>query len=436
MQFYSTKNKNVRVGLAEALMRGIAPDGGLLMPTQIPQVSPNFLKTIRKRTFPEIATYLTSLFFQDDLPKETIENICTKSFDFTLPLTKLSNNLVMLELFHGPTLAFKDFGARFMARITSYFARQTKKHITVLVATSGDTGSAVAAGFYKVPNIDVILLYPKGKVSPMQEKQLTTMGGNITALEIKGSFDDCQKLVKRAFGDYALRSRFTLTSANSINVARLLPQIFYYFYVYAKGESLGKPLVFSIPCGNLGNLTAAILAKHMGLPIARLIAATNRNDVFTRYIKTGIFTPKLSKTTLSNAMDVGNPSNFVRIVELYKNNLSKIRTDITSQSFSDSQTMTAIKEVWQKYQYIMDPHSAVAYLGLAQYQQKHPRINGIALATGHPAKFPELIENILHKKIPIPKGLKQALLGKKQTVELSNRFAEFKKYLLKQSVDS
>ncbi len=417
-------------------MRGIAPDGGLLIPTTIPKVSPEFIKTIRKRTFPEIATYLASLFFQDDLPKKTIENICRESFNFPLPLTKLSSNLIMLELFHGPTLAFKDFGARFMARITSYFARQTKKHITVLVATSGDTGSAVAAGFYNVPNVNVILLYPKGKVSPIQEKQLTTMGENITALEIKGSFDDCQKLVKRAFIDYTLRNKFTLTSANSINVARLLPQIFYYFYAYAKSISLTKPLVFSIPCGNLGNLTAAIIAKRMGLPIVKLIAATNRNDVFERYIKSGIFTPKLSKTTLSNAMDVGNPSNFVRIIELYENSISKIRTDITSQSFSDSQTMAAIKEVYQKNQYIMDPHSAVAYLGLAEYQQKNPYVNGVALATGHPAKFPELIENVLHKKIPIPQNLKQALLGKKKVIELPNRFSDFKKYLLKQPIDS
>lgn len=431
MRLYSTNNKNTTVSLEEAVMSGVAENGGLFMPKKIPRFAPDFYDTLPSLNFQKIAFHVAKALFGQDLSDKNLKKMVDKSFDFDIKLKKFNKKIYALELFFGPTLAFKDFGARFMAQLVSYYARKEKKKLTVLVATSGDTGSAVASSFYKVLGIDVILLYPKGKVSKTQEKQLTTMDGNIKAIEIKGTFDDCQSLVKRAFQDSKINKVMTLTSANSINVARLFPQIFYYFYAFAKLKSLHKPLIFSIPCGNLGNLTAAIFAKRMGLPIAKLIAATNQNDVFSKYIKSGIFKQKPSISTLSNAMDVGNPSNFARILELYNNDVTNIRKDVWSESFTDQQTIDAIKQVFNKYNYILDPHSAVAYLGLTEYLKKeNNQVIGIFLATAHPAKFPELIEEILRKKVNIPKSLEYYLNGKKKSTILSNRFSDFKKYLL------
>ncbi len=431
MKLYSINNKNTTVSLEEAVMRGVATDGGLFMPKEIPRFAPDFFNTLPSLSFQKIAFYVAKALFGQDISDKNLTKMVNKSFDFDIKLKKLNQEIYALELFYGPTLAFKDFGARFMSQLVSYYAKKKKKKLTVLVATSGDTGSAVASSFYKVLGINVILLYPKDKVSKTQEKQLTTMDGNIKAIEIKGTFDDCQSLVKQAFHDLKINKFMTLTSANSINVARLFPQIFYYFYAYAKLKDLNKPLIFSIPCGNLGNLTAAMFAKRMGLPIAKLIAATNQNDVFSKYIKNGIFKQKPSISTLSNAMDVGNPSNFARILELYNNDVKNIRKDVWSESFTDQQTIGAIKQVYNKYSYMLDPHSAVAYLGLTEYLKKeNNQVIGILLATAHPAKFPELIEEVLRKKVNIPKSLEYYLKGKKKSIVLSNSFADFKNYLL------
>lgn len=422
MRFYSTGNKGKTTRLRRAILGGLAPDGGLYLPQIIPQVSRQFLDKLHTLTFPQIAFELSRLLFNDEIPADILKKITEKAFNFPIKLVQLDSNLFSLELFHGPSLSFKDFGARFMAQLLSYFASQEKKDITILVATSGDTGSAVGYGFHKIPGIRVVLLYPKNMVSFIQKQQLTTINDNVQAIEVRGTFDDCQQMIKQAFLDKDLRNKLFLTSANSINVARLLPQIFYYFYAFSRLKSQ-KPIKFSIPCGNLGNLTAGILAKKMGLPITKIVAATNSNDVFTRFLKNGTFKPQAIKQTLSNAMDVGNPNNLARIRQLYKNDIKAMQKDIESQSFTDEQVKDTIKEVYQKYNYILDPHSAVAYLGLKGHQ-------GVFLSTAHPAKFPELIEKVLGKKILMPKSLKTSLKRKKETIELSKNFDQLKHLLL------
>lgn len=434
MKFYSTRQKNALVELREAVMNGLAPDGGLYMPSQIPHLPNDFFKQADLMSFQDIAFEASKNFFMPDVPRNTLMTIIQESFNFDAPLIKLDKQLYVFELFHGPTCAFKDFAARFMARLFGFFAKKSQQEIIILVATSGDTGSAVARGFLNVKGIKVIILYPSGKVSPLQEKQLTGMGKNITALEIQGVFDDCQKLVKQAFLDKEIKEKITLASANSINIARLLSQSFYYVYLCAR---LNKkvPIVVSVPSGNFGNLTAGIIAKKMGAPIVKFIASTNSNDVVPKYLLTGNFQPKLSVSTISNAMDVGNPSNFSRMLELYDNNVEKMRNDIHGASFSDTETKKAILNVYKRYKYIMDPHGTVAYLGLIDFMKnkeykKYKECEGVFLETAHPAKFFEEVEKVIGAPVSMPDRLKSYIKREKKAILLKNNFSEFKNFLL------
>ena len=432
MIFYSTNKKSSEVDFKTAVLRGLPEDNGLYMPKQIPELPTGFFNILPGLTFHEISFRVANTFLSEDLPEESLETIINEAFNFDAPLVKLDNNLFTLELFHGPTHAFKDFAARFMAELMGYYVEQSGNEITILVATSGDTGSAVASGFLNVPGINVFLLYPSNKVSYIQEQQLTTFGNNIIALEINGTFDDCQKIVKEAFLDQELKRLFSLTSANSINIARLIPQSFYYFYAYAQAKKYNDdPVIISVPSGNLGNLTSGLLAKRMGLPIKKFVLSSNINDVAHQYLKTGIYTPALAIKTISNAMDVGNPSNFVRIQALYDNNIEKIRKDVSGFSFNDSQTIKAIQDVYKKYKYVMDPHGAVGYLGLQNYlQQLNEKVNAIFIETAHPAKFLDSVEEAIETKIEMPENLKSVLNKQKKTVKISNMFSSFKEYLL------
>ena len=443
MEFYSTNNKNLSADLKEVVLKGLASDGGLFMPKTIPHMPESFFENLHNLTFTEIAFEVSKKLLGDDVPEDVLKTIIDDAFDFPVPLVEIKLGVSVLELYHGPTMSFKDFGARFMSRLMSYFLKGSEKELTILVATSGDTGSAVASGFLNVPGINVIILYPSGKVSPLQEKQLTTMGGNIKAVEVNGVFDDCQKMVKAAFVDEEIIKKFSLASANSISIARLLPQTFYYFYAYAKivksldktrdssGE-LKKPVVISVPSGNYGNITAGLIAKRMGLPIKKFIASTNANNVVPEFLEKGIFKARDSVQTISNAMDVGNPSNFARMLELYGHSAQKMSEDIIGFSFSDDETKHAIKEVYEKYNYLMDPHGAVAYLGLEKYMKDNDReANGIFLETAHPAKFGEVVEEVLGKKIDIPDQLKKYLDREKESTVISSSFSDFKEFLLK-----
>lgn len=431
IQFYSTTGKSPKVSLEEAVMQGLASDGGLFMPDSIPVMTPHFFNRINSLSFQEVGFEVANTLLQGIIPPENLLKIVDNSMTFEVPLKALEKDLYALELFHGPTMSFKDFGARFMAQLLGYFVQHRDKTLNILVATSGDTGSAIADGFYKVPGIHVWILYPKGKVTWSQEKQMTTMGHNITALEVEGTFDDCQRLVKAAFSDKDLRQKISLTSANSINIARLIPQSFYYFYAYAQLKNRNLPLVFSVPSGNFGNLTAGLLSKKMGLPVTRFIAATNANDTVPRYLQTGVFEPLPSKQTLSNAMDVGNPSNFARMLDIYKLQLESMRQDIVGISFTDAQTRAIMQDVFSEYGYLMDPHGAVACLGLiAYFSHYHEKANGIFLETADPAKFADDVEKITKQKVPIPERLKQVLSKEKQTIVISSRYEEFKELLL------
>lgn len=434
MKFYSTNNKSVSVSLKEAVLNGIADDGGLYMPYEIPRHRDSFIQNLDKLTFHEIAFETAKLFLSGEIPVKDIENIITEAIYFEAPLAKLNENINVLELFHGPTLAFKDFGARFMSKVMSYFILNStgKKNITILVATSGDTGSAVANGFYKTEGINVILLYPSNKVSKIQEQQLTTLGENVTALEVDGTFDDCQRLVKAAFPDKDISQKMTLSSANSINIARLIPQSFYYINAVAQLKDSSKPVIISVPSGNFGNLTAGLFAKEMGLPVSKFIAAVNSNDVFLEYLKSGTFTPRPSVKTISNAMDVGNPSNFVRILNLYNNDYTKIKDTIYSAGFTDSETRKGIKEVYDKYNYTIDPHGSVGYLALKKYELENnlDDYNGIVLETAHPAKFKDEVEEVLSTNIELPSALKECLQKEKQSVKISKEFNDLKSFLL------
>ena len=432
MKYYSTKNKSYKVSFRDAVLKGIAPDGGLFMPDNIPQFEDDFFNNISELSFKEIAFLVAKELFSSDIETVELKKIIDSSITFDAPLVRLLDNINVLELFHGPTLAFKDFGARFMANTVAYLNRNSDKEINILVATSGDTGSAVANGFYKVDGINVVLLYPSEKVSKIQEQQLTTLGENITALEILGTFDDCQALVKKAFADNELNSKMTLSSANSINIARLLPQSLYYFNAYARVIDKKQPTVISVPSGNFGNLTGGLIAKRMGLPVQKFIAATNSNDVFTHYIETSFFQPKPSVKTLSNAMDVGNPSNFVRVLDLYNNDYNKIKNEIYSKSFSDEETINAIKEVYTQYNYLIDPHGAVGYLALKYYlaETKSKNINGVIVETAHHSKFADIVENVLNIKVEIPERLSECLKKEKQSVKISKNYNGFKEFLL------
>ena len=400
------------------------------MPESIPPIADEFLKNLEQFSFQDIGFEICKTLFQGYIPEDDIHKIIEKSITFPAPLVHLDDELKILELFHGPSLAFKDFGARFMAQLMSYFNKDNERELVILVATSGDTGGAVAAGFYKTPGIKVVILYPSGKVSHLQEKQLTTLGHNISALEVDGTFDDCQALVKSAFLDKGLTNKLRLSSANSINIARLIPQSFYYFEAVKQLKDTNKQIVFCIPCGNLGNLTAGLIAKRMGLDIHQFIAATNINSVVPEYLSSGIYSPRPSIRTLSNAMDVGNPSNFDRIMDLFSSTWNNVKSELKGYAFSDTETERGMKEVFEKYNYTIDPHGAVGYLALKEYQKEKSNTYGIVLETAHPSKFSDDVEEILDTKINIPKRL-AILRDKKKTAHpISIDFVEFRDWLL------
>ncbi len=428
MKYYSDKNKNLCADLKTAVLEGLAPDGGLFIPENIPLLSQSFLDSLHNFSFSEIAFEVLKPYVSENMNDDVLSSIISRTFTFPAPVIKLSKNLGILELFHGPTLAFKDFGARFMANTMSHFIRQENRELNILVATSGDTGSAVAHGFYGVEGINVYILYPSQKVSKIQEMQLTTLDKNITALEIEGTFDDCQKLVKEAFTDQELRKYIPLSSANSINIARLLPQSIYYFEAF-KQIPRDKNVIFSVPSGNLGNLTAGLIAKKSGLPVKKFIAAANANSVFTEYIESGRFIPRPSVKTYSNAMDVGNPSNLARIDSIYGNLLKSIRDDIFSISFSDVQTIQAIKELKEKYNYLIDPHGAVGYLAFDKYAKTQDDF-GVILETAHPAKFGDVIELNTGYKIEMPLRLADYLKDKKKSIKMDTQYNSLKSFLL------
>ena len=433
MKYYSTNGIVGNVSLDEAVIKGLAADKGLFMPEKIKLLPQVFFEQVDKMSLQEIAFSVAETFFGEDIPVDDLRKIVYETLCFDIPIVQVKENIFSLELFHGPTLAFKDVGARFMARMLGYFVKGgNSKRINVLVATSGDTGSAVANGFLNVDGVQVYVLYPKGKVSEIQEKQFTTLGNNITALEIDGCFDDCQALVKSAFMDEELRSKMFLTSANSINLARFLPQSFYYFWGYALLKRMGREreVVVSVPSGNFGNLTAGLFAKQMGLPVKYFIAANNRNDIFYNYLQTGEYNPHPSIATIANAMDVGNPSNFARVISLYNNDYDAICKDISGGTFDDRQIAEAVKRVYGETGYLLDPHGACGYLALEERLGEGE--TGVFLETAHPAKFKETIEDILQQGIGVPEKLQEFMRGEKQSVALGGSFKEFKEYLLKE----
>ena len=433
MKYFSTNKSVLSVSLMEAVTKGLASDNGLFMPERIEEFDVEFFNGIHQMSFQEIAAEVANKFFGEDIPEHILENIVFDTLNFDCPVVKVSDSIYSLELFHGPTLAFKDVGARFMARLLGHFLQGYKKDVNVLVATSGDTGSAVANGFLDIPGIKVYVLYPKGLVSNIQEKQFTTLGKNIVALEIDGTFDDCQRLVKSAFMDAELNKAMVLTSANSINVARFLPQAFYYFNAYARLREAGVTgdLVFSVPSGNFGNLTAGLFAKYMGLPVKRFIAANNENDVVYQYLKTGKYEPRASVATIANAMDVGAPSNFARILELYNQSHGDICTDMVGYRYSDDEIRETMKAVYESENYMLDPHGAVGYRALKADLQ--PGEVGVFLETAHPAKFTETVESVLGKgSVTLPEKLEEFMKGQKLSIEISSDFEDFKGFLLKQ----
>ena len=434
MNYYSTNGNAPIADLHKAVVKGLAEDRGLYMPERINKLPQEFFDNIEKMSFQEIAYTVASAFFGEDVDPDALHDIVYDTLSFDCPVVQVKGNIYTLELFHGPTLAFKDVGARFMARLLQYFIRQEQgnQQVNVLVATSGDTGSAVANGFLGVDGIHVYVLYPKGKVSPIQECQFTTLGKNITAIEVDGVFDDCQALVKNAFMDAELNQHMKLTSANSINVARFLPQAFYYFNAYARMKEQGKAdnLVICVPSGNFGNICAALFGHAMGLPIKRFIAANNANDIFFKYLQTGKYEPKPSKQTLANAMDVGDPSNFARIYDLYGKSHEKITSLISGATYSDDQIRQTMRECYEDTKYILDPHGACGFQALVD--GLNPDETGVFCETAHPAKFKEKVDEILGIDVAIPERLQNFMKGQKQSVPMSKDFADFKQYLMKQ----
>ena len=430
MEFYSTQNKNTLVSLREAVFRGLPPDNGLYMPARIPNVPKETLEKFANLSFQEIAQTLTELLFEDDLGNTKITNIVDGAFDFPIELVEIEPGVHVLELFHGPTLAFKDFGARFMARLMACLRDSESREINILAATSGDTGTAVGQGFKGVEGVRVTLLYPSGKVSQIQEQQLTTIGNNVQALEIEGSFDDCQRMVKTAFLDPELGKQLTLSSANSINVARLIPQSFYYFFGFSRLTQTQHPIVFSVPSGNFGNLTAGILALRMGLPVDQFIAATNSNHIVPDYLASGLFEPKPSIMTISNAMDVGDPSNFARLQDLYGNVDSMLR-EMSGAWFTDEQTKESILDVFHRLGYTMCPHTAIGYRALKEFQDKNSSFStGVLLSTAHPAKFHDTVEEVTGTRVEMPGALREALQQPKSSIQLAPDYEYLKDYLL------
>ncbi|MDB5123429.1 MAG: thrC [Mucilaginibacter sp.] len=434
MHFYSTNNPSTRVSFKEAVFNSMPQDKGLYMPVTIPRLDDKFINNLREYSLPEIAFHVSKNLLGDDIPDSDLKAIIDDAINFLAPVVRLEDNVFVLELFHGPSLAFKDFGARFMSRVMAYFLEKGEKQLDVLVATSGDTGGAVALGFLGVPNTRVTILYPKGKVSEIQELQLTTNGQNIRAVEIDGTFDDCQALVKQAFTDKELNDKFRLTSANSINIARLIPQTFYYFGAYAQLLKQGiNKVVFSVPSGNFGNIGAGLLAWKMGLPVKHFIAATNVNDTVPEFFRTGVYQPKPSVATLSNAMDVGDPSNWVRIADLFRNDMSALKNLITGYSYDDEETMAAIKFIFDNYNYVACPHTAIAWQALRDWQQDNFKQNvaGVFLSTAHPCKFPDVYPESISCKIDVPEQVKALTKKNKHLVALGKDFDGFKEYLLK-----
>lgn len=455
MQLYSTGNRNETADFRTAVMNGLAPDGGLYMPASLPGMPASFWKSLSGKTLKSKARTVFGVLLAEDFSEAEIQEITDLAFTFDAPVVRLDDQAHVLELFHGPTLAFKDFGARTMAAMMSVFARKEGETITIVTATSGDTGAAVAQGFHKAPGVEVFVFYPSGQVSPLQEKQFTTLGDNITALEVDGTFDDCQRLVKACFSDDRIRQAKQLTTANSINIARLLPQMIYYIHAVTEmmppgspgpgaaladgavtdrmpgpaGDRDARPIVCAVPSGNFGNLTAGLMAHKMGLPIRRFIAATNVNHVVPDYLREGRFHPKPSLRTISNAMDVGNPSNFDRMLDLYGHDHKTMSHDILGAWFDDRQTREAIVEVWERFGYLMDPHTAVGYLGCRRHTAENER--GLILATAHPAKFPETIESLLPDTIRTPDRLMAATAGKKQSIPVSAEMDAVREVLLK-----
>ena len=413
----------------EAVIKGIAPDKGLYYPHEIKPLSKVIIKNLNNLSIHDIAYESIKQFIGDSIPKNKLKSIIQETLNFDFPLIKVDENNFSLELFHGPTLAFKDVGARFMARCLGFFNENSKEKITVLVATSGDTGGAVADGFYNVPGVKVVILYPKGKVSAIQEKQMTTLGGNITALEVEGVFDDCQDMVKKAFVDTQINKKIRLTSANSINVARWLPQMFYYFAGYQKASKYKLPVNFSVPSGNFGNLCAGLIAQKLGLPINHFLACTNINDSVPRYLKSGIYDPNPSVQTISNAMDVGNPSNFIRVQKVFNNDIHKLKKQVSGYSFNDNETKKCIKNIYKNNKYILDPHGAIGYLGLKKFSKTNPNQIGIFLGTAHPCKFSEVVEKTIKQKIEMPKKLSKILEGEKKSIKIAD-YSQLKEYLL------
>lgn len=431
MNYYSTNKKAALASLQTAVVDGLAEDRGLYMPEIIKALPQSFFDEIQDLSFQEMSYRVADAFFGEDIEPETLKQIVYETLSFDTPLVKVSDSIYSLELFHGPTLAFKDVGARFMARLLGYFIRkQGQSDVNVLVATSGDTGSAVANGFLGVEGIHVYVLYPKGLVSEIQEKQFTTLGQNITAVEVAGTFDDCQALVKAAFMDADLKAHMNLTSANSINVARFLPQAFYYFNAYAQLKRMGlsENVVMCVPSGNFGNITAGLFGKKMGLPIKRFIASNNRNDIFFEYLKTGEYKPRPSVSTLANAMDVGDPSNFARILDLYGHSHAAISAEISGARYDDEQIASTVKSVYRETGYLLDPHGACGYQALVD--QLQPGETGVFLETAHPAKFKDTVDAIIGDAVVIPSALEAFMKGTKQSMPMSREFADFKAFLL------
>ncbi len=431
MRYRSTSRKAPLTSLRGAVLRGLAPDGGLYMPVEIARHSPKELEEFRGLPFTEVCFRVVRPFATPDVPEEVLWQIVSEAINFPVKLVSLSPGLHILELFHGPTLAFKDFGARFMARLMGYFVRGETRPLTVLVATSGDTGSAVAHGFLNVPGIRVLILYPSKRVSEAQEKQFTTLGENITALEVAGTFDDCQRLVKQAFSDAELNRCAFLTSANSINIGRLLPQMFYHVAAYRQLPVASVPLIVSVPSGNFGNLTAGIFAKRIGLPVAKYVASTNANDVVPEYLLTGEFHPRAAKTTYANAMDVGNPNNFPRLLDLCRNRLEYVQKEIWGHGVTDEETLREMKAIHDRFGYIADPHTAVGVLGWEAFKLEHAEpAQGLVLATAHPAKFADVVMKAIGTAPPLPDRLATYLKREKLSLAISSSYAEFKQFLL------
>ncbi len=418
MKYFSLNKRSPSVSYREAVIRGIAPDGGLYFPEDIPKFRKGFIEEIRELPPVEIGMEAMQPFVDGEIPPAVLEEILNKVLDFDFPLVALDKGISALELFHGPTMAFKDVGARFMALSLGYFSRNSDREVTVLVATSGDTGGAVAKGFLGVPGVNVVILYPDKKVSDIQERQLTTLGRNIKALRVKGTFDDCQRMVKKAFVDEALSESLQLTSANSINVARWLPQMLYYLLAYRQKPDSDRNLVFSVPSGNFGNICAGMMAQQMGLPVGHFIASTNVNDTVPRFMQTSQYEPHPSTATISNAMDVGDPSNFVRILELYGGDFSHLQQNLSSYAFTDPETRAAMTRLYQQYEYVADPHGAVGYLGLKKYMETHPETDGIFLETAHPVKFLDVVRSTLNIESPLPRQIREVMNREKVSIPI------------------